>query len=132
MIHCTEMNLPSEMLQPNSAGKVYLDAWLSVSRTDKMAIDEVFKALADPTRRRILRMLAHGEMTAGQIAESFSISAPSMSHHFNVLKSADLIRGRRDGQQILYSLDTTVVQDAMTLMLDVFQKQDKSEQTDEN
>ena len=54
-------------------------------------MDEVFKALADPTRRAILRLLRQGEMTAGQLAERFPISAPSMSHHFNVLRQADLI-----------------------------------------
>jgi DNA-binding transcriptional ArsR family regulator len=83
-------------------------------------MNEVFKALADPTRRRVLRMLAGGERTAGDIAREFDISGPSMSHHFAVLKAADLITGRREGQQIVYSLNTTVVQDAMTLILDLF------------
>ena len=63
-------------------------------------------------------------MTAGQMTQQFDISGPSMSHHFNVLKHADLIWGRREGQQIIYSLNTTVVQDAMTLFLDVFAKED--------
>ena len=76
--------------------------------------------MADPTRRKILRMLGHREMSAGEIADQFPISGPSMSHHFNVLKSADLISGRREGQQILYSLNTTVVQDLLTLVLDTF------------
>jgi DNA-binding transcriptional ArsR family regulator len=83
-------------------------------------MNEVFKALADPTRRRVLRMLAGGERTAGDIVREFDISGPSMSHHFAVLKAADLITGRREGQQIVYSLNTTVVQDAMTLILDLF------------
>ena len=85
-----------------------------------MSNDQVFKALADPTRRKILRMLGKGEMTAGEIAEKFPISGPSMSHHFSVLKNADLISGRRDGQQILYALNTTVVQDLLTMLLDTF------------
>lgn len=92
-----------------------------------MAIDEVFKAMADPTRRRILRLLTVGEQTAGEIAQSFEISGPSMSHHFNVLKNADLIKGRRDGQQILYSLNTTVVEDALAFFFDVFAKDAPSE-----
>lgn len=96
-----------------------------------MPIDDVFKALADPTRRRILRLLSKNELTAGQIAQEFHISGPSMSHHFNVLKNAELIRGRRDGQQIIYSLNTTVMQDAMTLMMDVFAKDSEKEQKDE-
>jgi ArsR family transcriptional regulator len=69
-------------------------------------MDLVFKALADPTRREILRLLNAGEMTAGQIAEHFPITGPSLSHHFNVLKQADLIAARRDGQQIYYSVTT--------------------------
>lgn len=83
-------------------------------------MDSFFRALADPTRRQVLRMLAKGEMAAGEIASRFEISGPSMSHHFSVLKSADLIEGRREGQQIIYSLNTTVVQDAMTVLFDLF------------
>jgi DNA-binding transcriptional ArsR family regulator len=82
--------------------------------------DSAFKALADPTRRRILGMLGESEMTAGEIAGHFNISAPSMSHHFNILKEADLISARRNGQQIHYSLNTTVVQDVMGALMDIF------------
>jgi DNA-binding transcriptional ArsR family regulator len=85
--------------------------------------NSVFKALADPTRRQILRMLnGRPEMSAGEIAEAFEISAPSMSHHFNVLKEADLVSTRRQGQQILYSLNTTVVQDLVGLLYEMFGK----------
>jgi ArsR family transcriptional regulator, arsenate/arsenite/antimonite-responsive transcriptional repressor len=88
-----------------------------------MAHRDVFKALADPTRRRILRMLSERpEMSAGEIAGVFDISAPSVSHHFNVLKEADLISQRREGQQILYSMNTTVVEDLMTMLFDIFRK----------
>ena len=87
---------------------------------------DVFKALADPTRRHILRLLSEQpEMSAGRLAEVFDISAPSMSHHFNVLKDADLISQRRDGQQIFYSMNTTVVEDLMTTLLDMFGKDRK-------
>lgn len=86
-----------------------------------MPREEIFKALADPTRRRILRLLGKKEMNAGDIAARFDISAPSMSHHFNVLKGADLIFARREGQQIFYSLNTTVAEDLMTVLLDIFQ-----------
>jgi DNA-binding transcriptional ArsR family regulator len=85
-----------------------------------MPKDELFKALADPTRRGILRFLGKGEMTAGEIAAKFQISAPSMSHHFSVLKGADLIFARREGQQIFYSLNTTAVEDLTTVLLDIF------------
>ena len=87
-------------------------------------MDLVFKALADSTRRKILMLLKEREMTAGEIAENFQISAPSMSHHFNALKQADLIASRREGQQIFYSLNTTVFQDVVTMMLDLFGKQE--------
>jgi DNA-binding transcriptional ArsR family regulator len=85
-----------------------------------MRTNAVFKALSDPTRREILRILAHGEKTAGELAEPFDMTKPSMSHHFGVLKEAGLIRSRREGQQIYYSLDTTVVEDVLTRLWDLF------------
>jgi DNA-binding transcriptional ArsR family regulator len=88
-----------------------------------MADEQVFKALADPTRRKILHLLGGGEMTAGQLAGNFNISAPSMSHHFNILKNADLVFVRREGQQMFYSLNTTVFQDVLTLLFDIFPSQ---------
>jgi DNA-binding transcriptional ArsR family regulator len=92
-----------------------------------MANEKVFKALADPTRRKILRLLSSGELTAGQLASHFDISAPSMSHHFNILKNADLVFVRRDGQQLYYSLNTTVFQDLMTVLLDIFSQPENGE-----
>jgi DNA-binding transcriptional ArsR family regulator len=85
-----------------------------------MRMNEVFKALSDPTRREVLRLLSHGERTAGELAEGFDVTKPSMSHHFSVLKEADLISSRRDGQQIFYSLNTTVVEDIVTRIWDLF------------
>ena len=72
-------------------------------------------------------MLGERPMAAGEISAAFPISGPSMSHHFNVLKAADLIDGRRDGQQIVYTLNTTVVQDLMAFFLDVFAKENMNE-----
>jgi DNA-binding transcriptional ArsR family regulator len=83
-------------------------------------MNEVFKALSDPTRREILRILTRGERTAGELAEPFDMTRPSMSHHFAVLKEADLIRSRREGQQIIYSLNTTVVEDVLAWIWDLF------------
>ena len=83
-----------------------------------MAINSAFKALADPTRREILRLLSRGELTAGELASSFDMSKPSMSHHFAILKEADLISSRRDGQQIYYTLNTTVIEDVLTRLWD--------------
>ena len=94
-----------------------------------MGLDEVFKALSDPTRRRILHLLNEGEMTAGQLAGHFEISAPSMSHHFNVLKQAGLVTTRRDGQQILYALDTTVMQDLAALLWDLLAPHHKEKES---
>jgi DNA-binding transcriptional ArsR family regulator len=87
--------------------------------------DGVFKAMADPTRREILRLLGRGEMTAGQLVERFQISAPSMSHHFSVLKGADLVISRREGQQIYYALNTTVLQDVLAVIMDLFATEPK-------
>lgn len=85
-------------------------------------MDAVFKALSDPTRREILRLLSHGEKTAGELAEQFDMAKPSMSHHFAVLKQADLISSRREGQQIWYCLNTTVAQDAMVWVMDLVER----------
>jgi len=95
-----------------------------------MANNTFFKALADPTRRRILKMLNHGELTAGDISKVFDISAPSMSHHFNILKEANLISSRREGQQILYSLNTTVFEDVMNALLDIFAKPKEQQESE--
>ena len=84
-----------------------------------MRMNEAFKALSDPTRREIVRLLRWGEKTAGELAEHFDMTKPSVSHHFSVLKQADLITSRREGQQIYYSLNTTVLEDLMTILLDL-------------
>ena len=84
-----------------------------------MSSNKAFKALADPTRREILGLLRKGEMTAGDLAEQFDMTKPSMSHHFAVLKDADLVTSRRDGQQIWYALNTTVVQDLLAWAMDL-------------
>jgi DNA-binding transcriptional ArsR family regulator len=87
-----------------------------------MRINQVFKALADPTRREVLQLLRRGEMSAGELAEQVTskVTKPSMSHHFAVLKEADLITSRREGQQIYYSLNTTVVEDLVAIIWDLF------------
>jgi ArsR family transcriptional regulator, arsenate/arsenite/antimonite-responsive transcriptional repressor len=79
----------------------------------------VFKALSDPTRREILHLLRHGDRNAGEIAGKFDMSKPSISHHLNQLKQARLVIDVRHGQNIVYSLNTTVFQDALGWMLDL-------------
>ena len=72
---------------------------------------EGFKALSDPTRRCILELLRDGDKTAGELAEHFDIGKPSLSHHLATLRSAGLVSDERHGQNIVYSLNTTVMQD---------------------
>jgi ArsR family transcriptional regulator len=83
------------------------------------ASNSAFKAIADPTRREILRMLRKEPMTAGALAERFDMSKPTMSHHFAVLKAADLITSRRDGQTIWYALNTSVLEDVVAWAIDM-------------
>jgi DNA-binding transcriptional ArsR family regulator len=85
----------------------------------------VFKALSDPTRREILRLLRHGDMNAGEIASHFDMSKPSISHHLGLLKHARLVIDIRKGQNIVYSLNMTVFQEALGWMLSVAGKEKK-------
>ncbi len=84
-----------------------------------MALGDVFHALSDPTRRQILRMLSRGDLNAGEIAAAFSLSKPSISHHLNTLRQAELVLSRRQGQMIIYSLHTTVLQEALGWGFDI-------------
>jgi DNA-binding transcriptional ArsR family regulator len=81
--------------------------------------DTVFKAIADPQRRKILQVLQGGSRTAGQIADEFEITKGSLSYHFNLLKEADLIRSERRGQEQVYSLNTSVLEDLAVLVMDL-------------
>lgn len=83
-----------------------------------------FKALSDPTRRKILQLLKERDLTAGEIAESFNISKPSISHHLNLLKQAGLVIDERQGQNIYYSLNTTVFQELMGFFLNLIDKEE--------
>jgi ArsR family transcriptional regulator len=81
--------------------------------------DPAFKALSDPTRREILRLLGRGEMSVGEIVDKFTMSQPSISRHLAVLRSASLVTARREGQNVVYGLDTTVMQDVVRTLLDL-------------
>ena len=76
-------------------------------------MNTIFKALNDPTRREILKLLQERDMTAGEIVERFNISGPSISHHLDLLKQAKLVIAEKDGQYVYYSLNTTVVDEIM-------------------
>ena len=78
-----------------------------------MSLNLAFKALNDQTRRDILELLRKKDMAAGEITEKFRISAPSISHHLELLKRAGLIESEKKGQFIIYSLNTTVLDDIM-------------------
>ncbi|MCB0714633.1 MAG: autorepressor SdpR family transcription factor [Chitinophagaceae bacterium] len=77
----------------------------------------VFKALNDPTRREILELLQKKDMTAGEIAEQFDISFPSISHHLDLLRQAKLVLSEKEGQFVYYSLNTTVVDDILKWLI---------------
>lgn len=81
-------------------------------------MNDAFKALSDPTRRRILELLSDRDMSAGEIAEYFDISKPSISHHLSTLKSAGLVLDERKGQNIIYSLNMTIFQDLIKWFFD--------------
>lgn len=81
----------------------------------------VYKALADPTRRKILQLLRQEDKSAGELAEHFSMSKPTLSRHFQLLQSADLIQGDRDGNRIIYRLNVSALEEAILTMMDLFQ-----------
>lgn len=80
-------------------------------------MNNVFKALNDPARREILKMLREGDMTAGDIAAKFDMTAPSISHHLDKLKQAGMVTTIKKGQFVHYSLNTTVVDDLIQYIL---------------
>lgn len=85
-------------------------------------MNNVFKALNDPTRREILELLREKDMTAGEIVSMFNISGPSISHHLDLLKQAKLVIAEKNGQFISYSLNTTVVDEIMKWLIQIKSK----------
>ena len=90
-------------------------------------MNSVFKAISDPTRRKILELLTEKDMTAGKIASHFKITKPSISHHLNLLKNSELILGEKQGQNIVYSLNTTALQELIKLFYNFREKGEKNE-----
>ena len=109
-------------------GNLFGGALLSAQKDDHPLIldkivlgyNKTFKALSDGTRREILQLLQERDMNAGEIATHFNISKPSISHHLNVLKAAKLVQVQRNGQERLYSLNTTVMQEFLSHLLEFF------------
>ena len=88
-------------------------------------MNALFKALNDPTRREILEMLREKDMTAGDIADRFSISKPSISHHLDLLRQAGLVVSVKEGQFISYSLNTTVMDEMLKWIMQFTQNNKK-------
>jgi DNA-binding transcriptional ArsR family regulator len=85
-------------------------------------MNTIFKALNDPTRRDIIEMLKKRDLTAGEIADHFQISKPSISHHLDLLKQAGLVEAVKEGQFIYYSMNTTVVDELIQWVLQLKNK----------
>jgi len=81
----------------------------------------VYKALADPSRRKILQLLRQRDMTAGEIAEHFEFTKPTLSRHFSVLREADLIQGDKHGNHITYRLNVSVLEESLLALMDTFE-----------
>jgi ArsR family transcriptional regulator len=82
-------------------------------------MNSIFKALNDETRRSIIELLKDKDMNAGEIADEFDISKPSISHHLDILKRADLITSEKKGQFIEYSLNTTILEDLLSWIINL-------------
>jgi ArsR family transcriptional regulator len=85
-----------------------------------MSLNHTLKALSDPTRREILKMLGDKNLSAGDIAKAFNMTKPSLSHHLNILKNAELVSAERDGQNIIYSLNASVIQEFVQQIMEYF------------
>ena len=92
-----------------------------------MGVNDVFRALADPTRREILRLLRRRAMTAGEIADQFPLAASTLSGHFNVLKQAGLIVSERKATSQVYSLNVSAAEESVGALMDIFRVATPSE-----
>lgn len=86
----------------------------------------IFKALADPSRRKMLQLLKDKDLSAGEIAEHFNMAKPSISHHLSLLKQADLVLSEKQGQNVIYSLNLTTFQEALSFFFDIINKEENS------
>lgn len=85
-------------------------------------MSKAFKALSDETRREILKLLNKRDMSAGEISEHFNMSKPSISKHLDILREAELISSEKKGQFVIYSINTTILQEVLGNFLDIFTK----------
>ncbi len=87
-----------------------------------MTLNLTLQALSDPTRRKILELLKKKDLSAGEIGKNFNITSPSLSHHLGVLKQADLVTFRRQGQELIYSLNLSVFEEIAEKLIKFFKK----------
>ena len=87
-----------------------------------MTLSKTLQALSDPTRQKILELLKKKDMAAGEIAKHFNITLPSLSHHLNTLKQADLVSSERQGQEIIYSLNLSAFEETAKILIKFFKK----------
>ena len=90
-------------------------------------LNSLFKALNDPTRRQILELLKEKDLTAGEIADQFNISKPSISHHLDLLRQAGLVVSVKEGQFICYSLNTTVMDEMLKWLINLNSQKNKQQ-----
>jgi len=83
-------------------------------------MNKVFKALSDPSRRKVLELLRQGPKTAGELSDQFEFAKPTMSAHFAVLKEAGLVEAEKDGKQVIYRLKLSVLEDALLGFAKIF------------
>jgi len=95
----------------------------------ELDLNTLFKALNDTTRREILELLKDKDLTAGEIADQFNISKPSISHHLDLLRQAGLVVSVKEGQYIYYSLNTTVMDEMLKWIINLQSQKNKSEST---
>lgn len=86
-------------------------------------MSKVFKALGDETRREILKLLNKTDMSAGEISDHFNMSKPSISKHLDILREAELISSEKKGQFVIYSINTSIIQEVLGNFLDIFSKE---------
>ena len=93
-----------------------------------MSLPDTFKALSDPTRREILKMLREGSLSAGEIVDRFQMTGATISHHLSVLKGADLISDRHEGKYIYYDLNLSVFEEVLNWFQDFLEKEDSDDE----
>ena len=89
-----------------------------------VSVGSVFKAISDPTRREILKLLNEKDLSAGEIAEHFDISTPALTKHLNILREAELVSSEKQGNFVIYSINVTVLQQALSGLMSIFGKKE--------